>query len=860
MLDNLNDKNKENNDNLNQNEQQEESNDKKNYKQLEEVISTNSTDYIKDLILQIKSISSYFQMIDSTSQIIYCKLNKEYESIYEKVKNKLYELTKKLCLLTWKDKSEINVDNYDEVVKNVEDLLEMVSRNIDIIKGIVKESPEEDISRELLKIKKEKLKDYKVTKTVNLDNDVFDIDNSYYPFIPKLSEKPNAIEPLDQEIIEATKLRNENKEKLKLKYEDSKNKKIQKYLYNNPYTKEIETFCLNKDRELTLLEEKYKELKDNIKEKENDIDEEEDENNINKDDIIKFIEVNSIEEKNKAINNKPNKEFIFCTISFKPENLTKLEYIDTKEQFDEFINVISNSYNEIGVDLEHHSKESYLGITCLIQISTRDTDYILDAIKLRSVLNKLNIIFTNPNILKVFHGADYDILWLQRDFGVYVVNMFDTGKASRILGYESFSLKYLLHKFCDFDADKTYQLADWRIRPLTSGMLKYARNDTHFLLYIYDELKKNLILKSVQDGVGAQGIFMFYKLCIKHSSEVCLQSYQKPQVKDRTYYQYSQMNINKPKRELGIIKETYIFRDYLGRLLDRDPKEILKKSMIFKLSKASEFTIDNLLTIINFDTPFLRYMNEYIEVINEKIKRMEKKSKNSFQEIKQKNELEYIKKVQKILQKSREEEKKENNKINIFLNQQKIKESSEEIKKYENEIKINKINTLNTLFITKNEKERETFNNLNINTKNNNIMNNFNIVDFLQKKHGISQIQIKSSKNENNDNQLGKKREERKKEETEFSKKSNEMKDLTDNERIIKGLRENYEMTKMEIISESSDSDSESISENEYLKKKKKIQKKIKEKEEKFRNFIKNNIDSKYENERTYKYKGKKRK
>ena len=67
-------------------------------------------------------------------------------------------------------------------------------------------------------------------------------------------------------------------------------------------------------------------------------------------------------------------------------------------------------------------------------------------------------------------------------------------------------------------------------------------------------------------------------------------------------------------------------------------------------------------------------------------------------------------------------------------------------------------------------------------------------------------------------------------------------------------------MTKMEIISESSDSDSESISENEYLKKKKKIQKKIKEKEEKFRNFIKNNIDSKYENERTYKYKGKKRK
>lgn len=29
---------------------------------------------------------------------------------------------------------------------------------------------------------------------------------------------------------------------------------------------------------------------------------------------------------------------------------------------------------------------------------------------------------------QVFHGADSDILWLQRDFHMYVVNMFDTAK------------------------------------------------------------------------------------------------------------------------------------------------------------------------------------------------------------------------------------------------------------------------------------------------------------------------------------------------------------------------------------------------------------------------------------------------
>ena len=595
----------------------------KSYTPLEEIISTNSADYIKDLIIQIKTITTFFNKIDSTSQHVFCQLNKEYDYTYQKVKNKLISLTKKLCLLTWKENFEINIESYDDLVTYVEDLLEMVSRNIDIVKGRVKENPEEDITKEVIKLKKEELKNYSITKKVNLENDVKDIDNSYYPFIPKLEEKPNSIKPLDKEIIDARKLREENKEKLKLKFEDSKNKEIQKALFYNPYRPEIENFYKNKEKELTDLEEKYTELKDNInnnnKMEEDDLD--------NNNDIINFIEVNSLEEKNKKMEKIKNKDFAFFITSFKQEKDTKLSFIDTKESFDEFINEISK-YDEIAVDLEHHSKESYLGITCLIQISTRDSDYILDAIKLRSYLNKLNIIFTNPNILKVFHGADYDINWLQRDFGVYVVNMFDTGRASRILSYESFSLKYLLLKFCDFETDKSYQLADWRIRPLTEGMIKYARSDTHFLLYIYDNLKKELISKSLENNDS--GIFIYYKLCLKQSSEICLQSYQKPKVKDETYYHYMQINGNKPKKELGIIKETYIFRDYLGRVLDRDPKEILKKAMIFKLSKNNEFTIDKLLTIINYDTPFLRYLNEYIDVINEKIKRMEKKWKILF--------------------------------------------------------------------------------------------------------------------------------------------------------------------------------------------------------------------------------------
>ena len=114
------------------------------------------------------------------------------------------------------------------------------------------------------------------------------------------------------------------------------------------------------------------------------------------------------------------------------------------------------------MDLEHHNMHSYQGFTCLLQLSTRTTDYIVDVLTLRAHMGLLNEVTTDPAIMKVLHGANMDIVWLQKDFGVYVVNMFDTGQAARVLGFESFGLAYLLKRFCSVIADKQYQRADWR--------------------------------------------------------------------------------------------------------------------------------------------------------------------------------------------------------------------------------------------------------------------------------------------------------------------------------------------------------------------------------------------------------------
>ena len=111
---------------------------------------------------------------------------------------------------------------------------------------------------------------------------------------------------------------------------------------------------------------------------------------------------------------------------------------------------------ELAIDLEHHNLRTFQGITCLMQLSTRTQDFVVDTIKLRSELPKLKGIFDNPEVAKVLHGADYDVEWLQRDFGLYIVNMFDTGQAARVLGLKGFGLAHLLHQYCGVIADKKY--------------------------------------------------------------------------------------------------------------------------------------------------------------------------------------------------------------------------------------------------------------------------------------------------------------------------------------------------------------------------------------------------------------------
>ncbi|KAF6817930.1 exosome complex exonuclease [Colletotrichum plurivorum] len=185
-------------------------------------------------------------------------------------------------------------------------------------------------------------------------------------------------------------------------------------------------------------------------------------------------------------------------IPWQPVEKTEAKFVDTYEGVLEMLEELKKA-KEIAVDLEHHDYRTYVGLTSLMQISTREKDWIVDTLKpWRQQLQVLNEVFADPSIIKlqVFHGAYMDIIWLQRDLGLYVNGLFDTFFACEVLNYGQKSLAFLLSKFADFSADKRYQMADWRMRPLPEEMLYYARSDTHYLLYVFDKIRNELVMKS----------------------------------------------------------------------------------------------------------------------------------------------------------------------------------------------------------------------------------------------------------------------------------------------------------------------------------------------------------------------------
>jgi ribonuclease D len=234
----------------------------------------------------------------------------------------------------------------------------------------------------------------------------------------------------------------------------------------------------------------------------------------------------------------------------------------------------------IAVDTESNSLHAYHERVCLIQFSTRQTDYLVDPLAIDN-LGILGPIFANPRIEKVFHAAEYDLICLRRDYGFKFENLFDTMQAGRILGRRLAGLDRLIEEKFNMKVNKRFQKADWGARPLSRDLMLYARLDTHFLLPLRDLLKTELEEKG------------FWPLAQEDFWMACHANGAQPKAELPNWTRFSNRK-DLTLSDLSVLNELLVFREQIAARLDRPPFKVLEDSRLLQIAKTRPSTIGEL--------------------------------------------------------------------------------------------------------------------------------------------------------------------------------------------------------------------------------------------------------------------------
>jgi len=225
----------------------------------------------------------------------------------------------------------------------------------------------------------------------------------------------------------------------------------------------------------------------------------------------------------------------------------------------------------IAVDSESNSLFAYRERVCLIQFSTPSADYVVDTLASAAV-RALGSIFANPHIEKVFHGADYDVSTLRRDYGFEFTALFDTMIACRILGIKPFGLSNLLETRFGVHVDKRMQRHDWGRRPLQRAALAYARQDTHYLLPLRDQLLEALR----QSGREREAREAFARVAQASWTR-------RPFDPDDFWRIKGALDLDDEER--GVLRSLFVWRDSRAASLDRPPFKVLSDEALVRIAK-----------------------------------------------------------------------------------------------------------------------------------------------------------------------------------------------------------------------------------------------------------------------------------
>ena len=248
----------------------------------------------------------------------------------------------------------------------------------------------------------------------------------------------------------------------------------------------------------------------------------------------------------------------------------------------------------IALDTESNSFHVYREHVCLIQISSRTSDWVVDP--LSTDPRPLGPVLATAPAL-VLHGADYDVRCLKREYGFTLPGLFDTMVAARRLGRAGLGLSALVEQHFGVRLAKDYQRSDWGRRPLTAEQVSYAALDTHFLLPLHDLLVRELSERRMVDEAWQE------------SARIAAVE-PRPKVFDPEGWRRM-----KGARELdaagrGILSALWIAREDRASALDRPPFKVMPEQTMLEVARRRPRSEEELLRVPGFTPVVLRRMGD----------------------------------------------------------------------------------------------------------------------------------------------------------------------------------------------------------------------------------------------------------
>jgi ribonuclease D len=164
----------------------------------------------------------------------------------------------------------------------------------------------------------------------------------------------------------------------------------------------------------------------------------------------------------------------------------------------------------IAVDTETLGLKPMRDRLCVVQLSTGDGNAHLVQIDPKTMAApRLKAVLEDPDVLKIFHFARFDVATLKHHLGAVTSPIYCTKIASRLTRTytDRHGLKDILKELLGIEANKQQQSSDWGAHVLSEAQKQYAAQD---VLYLH-ELKTRFDQMLEREGrtALAQACFAF---------------------------------------------------------------------------------------------------------------------------------------------------------------------------------------------------------------------------------------------------------------------------------------------------------------------------------------------------------------